>query len=52
MNSLGVIIGLGCFLQSFRTEMALVQKPVVGTGTSNIVMKQILAFTFMEQVSI
>ncbi|VYS61794.1 unnamed protein product [Arabidopsis thaliana] len=49
VSLVGVIIGLGCFLQSLRTEMALVQKPVVGTGTNDIVMKQILAFTFMEQ---
>jgi|AraCvinosormetaG_1042628.scaffolds.fasta_scaffold05191_3 hypothetical protein len=60
MNSLGVI-GFFClnisiwflihiyFLQSLRTETALVQKPVVGTE-SNIAMKQMLAFTFTEQV--
>jgi aarF domain-containing kinase len=35
--------------ESLRTETALVQKPVVGTE-SNIAMKQMLAFTFTEQV--
>ena len=39
------------FLQSLRTETALVQKPVEGTD-SKIVMKQKLAFTFTEQVYI
>ncbi|XP_024007505.1 uncharacterized aarF domain-containing protein kinase At1g71810, chloroplastic isoform X1 [Eutrema salsugineum] len=37
--------------ESLRTETALAQKPVVGTDSNKIAMKQILAFTFTEQGS-